>query len=149
MKPSRNEPMELIVAEPPMAYRVSPPIVIDCNMICAVLFQEAERAQAEARLAGRQLNAPSLLDYEVASVAQKKAQQGGAVLVGHALARYVALPIRLHAVGPRDVVALAQRYTLSAYDAAYLWLAATLKAPLATFDRKLGEAARRHLADLE
>ena len=27
---------------------------------------------------------------------------------------------------------------LSAYDAAYLWLAAELKAPLATFDRKLG-----------
>jgi predicted nucleic acid-binding protein len=32
------------------------------------------------------------------------------------------------------------------YDAAYLWLAAELGAPLATFDLDLGEAARRHLA---
>ncbi len=43
---------------------------------------------------------------------------------------------------------LATRYNLSAYDAAYLWLAAKLKAPLATFDAKLGEAARAHLASL-
>jgi len=45
--------------------------------------------------------------------------------------------------------ALAERYALSGYDAAYLWLAAALKAPLATFDRRLGEAARRHLATLD
>ena len=38
---------------------------------------------------------------------------------------------------------------LSAYDAAYLWLAAELKAPLATFDAKLGKAAQRHLGQLE
>ena len=44
------------------------------------------------------------------------------------------------------LVALAERYKLSAYDVAYLWLAAELKAPLATFDRSLGEAARTHLA---
>ena len=43
---------------------------------------------------------------------------------------------------------LAQRYNLSAYDAAYLWLAAELKAPLATFDLKLANAARAHLATL-
>ena len=40
-------------------------------------------------------------------------------------------------------------YGLSAYDAAYLWLAAQLKAPLATFNRKLGEAAQAHLGALE
>ena len=47
------------------------------------------------------------------------------------------------------VLAMARRYGLSAYDAAYLWLASQLKAPLATFDRKLGEAARQHLGALE
>ena len=42
--------------------------------------------------------------------------------------------------------ALAQRYGLSAYDAAYLWVAGSLKAPLATFDAKLAEAAQLYLA---
>jgi predicted nucleic acid-binding protein len=42
--------------------------------------------------------------------------------------------------------ALAMRYRLSAYDAAYLWLAGSLQAPLATFDAKLAGAARDYLA---
>ncbi|MDP3414253.1 MAG: type II toxin-antitoxin system VapC family toxin, partial [Polaromonas sp.] len=46
------------------------------------------------------------------------------------------------------VADLAMRYGLSAYDAAYLWLAADLKCPLATFDDKLAAAARTHLAGL-
>jgi len=46
------------------------------------------------------------------------------------------------------LVGLAGRYQLSAYDAACLWLAAELKAPLATFDRRLGDAARTHLETL-
>ena len=37
---------------------------------------------------------------------------------------------------------LALKYDLSAYDAAYLWLAAELGALLATFDERLGGAAR-------
>ena len=44
--------------------------------------------------------------------------------------------------------ALALRYKLTAYAAAYLWLAAELKAPLATFDEKLAVAAQAHLASL-
>jgi predicted nucleic acid-binding protein len=36
----------------------------------------------------------------------------------------------------------AARYELSASDAAYLWLAAELQAPLATFDQKLAAAAQ-------
>ena len=43
---------------------------------------------------------------------------------------------------------LALRYDLSGYDAAYLWLAAELKAPLATFDKKLA-AAHAHLSGLD
>lgn len=46
---------------------------------------------------------------------------------------------------PRRQYALAMRFRLSAYDAAYLWLPGALQAPLATFDAKL-EAARGYLA---
>ena len=42
--------------------------------------------------------------------------------------------------------ALALEYELTGYDAAYLWLAAELRAPLMTFDTRLGSAARRHLS---
>ena len=38
---------------------------------------------------------------------------------------------------------LARRHGLSAYDAAYLELAARLASPLATLDRRLADAARR------
>jgi predicted nucleic acid-binding protein len=146
---SASAPLPLYVAEPPSAYLLAPPLVADCNMLGALLFQEPEREEAEARIAGRELNAPTLLDYELANVALKKARQGGAELAADALARYAALPLRLHGVDVAAVVALAARYTLSAYDAAYLWLAAELKAPLATFDRRLGMAAQRHLSALE
>jgi predicted nucleic acid-binding protein len=42
-------------------------------------------------------------------------------------------------------VAIAQRYGLTAYDAAYLCVAERLAAPLATVDEKLATAARLHL----
>jgi predicted nucleic acid-binding protein len=41
---------------------------------------------------------------------------------------------------------LAIQHDLSAYDAAHLWLAAALGAPLATFDKRLGTAARALLS---
>ena len=141
--------MKLYVAEPPAAYRAGPPIVVDCSLLAAMLFQEPDSPAAERKVAGRSLHAPGLLDYEVASVAVKKSRAGRAEVAGNAMLRYARASIELHDVDPSALVALAQRYQLSAYDAAYLWLAAELKAPLATFDRRLGVAARQHLGALE
>jgi predicted nucleic acid-binding protein len=59
------------------------------------------------------------------------------------------LAIDLHRIHEEAVVALGQRYQLSACDAAYLWLAADLNCALATFDGKLAEAAKAHLANLD
>jgi predicted nucleic acid-binding protein len=132
----------LIVAEPPARYATRPPLVVDCSVVCAVLFQEAERDQAEARMSGCELHAPALLDYEVGNVALKKLRTCSRTDVEDGLSELSAATIVSHAVG------LAERYALTAYDAAYLWLAAELKAPLATFDRKLGEAARQYLSTL-
>lgn len=41
-----------------------------------------------------------------------------------------------------EILALARRYGLSIYDAAYLELAARLALPLATLDQNLARAAR-------
>jgi predicted nucleic acid-binding protein len=139
-----------MVAEPPATYLARPALVVDCSVLSAVLFEESMRDEALARLAGKTLHAPSLIEHEIASVAKKKLAQGWpGKSVQAALAGYESQALELHCTSVVAQVELAQRYKLSAYDAAYLWLAAELKAPLATFDAKLGKAAQRHLGALE
>jgi predicted nucleic acid-binding protein len=62
------------------------------------------------------------------------------------LVELAALPIRVDLETPNrgwDVIpALAERYRLTSYDAAYLELALRLDAPLATLDQNLARAAR-------
>jgi predicted nucleic acid-binding protein len=137
-------------AEPPAIYLARPALVVDCSVLSAVLFEESMRDEALARLAGRTLHAPSLIEHEIASVAMKKLAQGWPVeSVRAALADFESQALELHRTNVAAQVELAQRYKLSSYDAAYLWLAVELKAPLATFDAKLGRAAQRHLGALE
>ncbi len=140
----------LYIAEPPMRYQLRPPLVVDSSLMCALLFDEPERLEARARLAGRRLVAPQLLDHEIVNVAVKKQRRGmPTAVVEQALHDYLEQDLELVATTLLAQFSLAQRYALSAYDAAYLWLAAELKAPLATFDARLAEAAQRHLATLE
>lgn len=60
--------------------------------------------------------------------------------------RIRALPIRQDEEtslrGWQETTALAEKYSLTAYDAAYLELAIRLNVPLATLDQDLGRAAR-------
>jgi predicted nucleic acid-binding protein len=142
------EPRQLYVAEPPARYLVRLPVVIDCSVIAGLIFQEHWQAEAHARITDRSLHAPHLLDSEIAHVALKKYRGGATELAVAGLAEYSEMIILTHPVKAAESFALAMRYNLSAYDAAYLWLAAKLKAPLATFDARLGEAASLHLATL-
>jgi predicted nucleic acid-binding protein len=140
---------KLYVAEPPPTYQVRPPIVVDCSAICAILFDEPWRGEAISRIAARTLYAPHLLDHEVVSVALKKHRQTRArESIAGALEDYGQFQIELRDTDAAGQLELALRYKLSAYDAAYLWLAAELRAPLVTFDEKLATAARTHLASL-
>lgn len=137
----------LHVAEPPAAYLGRPPLVVDCSVLSAVLFEESTRDDALRILAGKTLHAPFLLGTELASVALKKKRAGmPESLIEEILADYAQQDIQLHHAAAPTQFALALRYGLSAYDASYLWVAGLLQAPLATFDRKLAEAARVHLA---
>ena len=138
----------LYLAEPPAHYLTRPPVVVDCSALAGLLFQETWRDVAAEKIHGRTLHAPFLLQTEIASVALKKHRKGFAELAADALAQYAEMDIYLHRVEPQQALTLALRYSLSAYDAAYLWLATELKAPLATFDEKLAAAAQTHLASL-
>ena len=145
---SRVSNQVLYIAEPPAQYLARPPVVVDGSALAGLLFHEEWEALAAEKIHGRTLHAPFLLQIEIASVALKKQRKGFSDIVTDAMAQYAELDINLYRVEPQDALALALRYQLSAYDAAYLWLAAELKAPLATFDEKLGRAAQLHLASL-
>ena len=142
-------PSPLYVAEPPAVYLVRPALVVDCSVVSAVLFDEAARDDALGLLRGKSLHAPHLLSHEIVSIALKKSKLGWTEeSLALALEDFALHDIDLHATNVQAQCQLALRYKLSAYDAAYLWLAAELKAPLVTFDAKLAAAAKTHLASL-
>ena len=138
----------LHVAEPPAQYLVRPPLVVDCSVIAGSVFSEPWQDKADAQIAGRELHAPYLLQYEITSVAVKKGRHGLAGLAADGLRHAAEMSIALHRIEESAVAALADRYRLTAYDAAYLWLADDLRCPLATFDGRLADAARAHFASL-
>ncbi|HSN79281.1 MAG TPA: type II toxin-antitoxin system VapC family toxin [Rhodoferax sp.] len=138
----------LFLAEPPQHYLARPPLVLDCSALAGLIFEEDWQAQALQKIEGRSLKAPYLLDIEITSVALKKHRRGGSDIALSGLARYASMDIELFEVSAIDVFELAKRYQLSAYDASYLWLAAELTCPLATFDEKLAIAAQAHLSTL-
>ncbi len=138
--------MQLYIAEPPIAYRVLPPLTVDCSVLAAALFREPDfEVPALEAMRRCRLHAPDLIRYEIANVAVKKSAVAGESAVRAALDGFDMLDLGLHRIDLKAGVELAQQYGLSAYDSAYLWLAGELKAPLATFDRRLAEAARRYL----
>lgn len=135
----------LIVAEVRGRYAPRPPLVVDCSVIAAVLFDEPNRDVAAETMAGKELFAPELLADELVSVAVRKSRSGLQDVVKQGLDDFAELELTRYRTDLRAQWRLALQYELSAYDAAYLWLAAELGAPLATFDERLGDAARRLL----
>ena len=136
-----KEDLELIVAEPAGVYSRRPPMVVDCSVLAAVLFDEPEREIAARSLAGRSLHAPNLIDHELVSVAVKKAKLGLLDVASQGLIDLKRLALSRRSIDPGEQLELARRHGLTAYDAAYLRLAIELGAPLATFDRMLGKVA--------
>lgn len=119
--------------------------VLDTSATAALLFGEPDADEVARRATGRDLVAPSLLRYELASVCLKKCARypdlREALL--DALRLYPRLEVREVQVPADGLVLLAEASGLTAYDTAYLWLARHLAAPVLTLDRRLREAARR------
>ena len=143
------EPHRLRVAEHRAAYSQRPPLVADASVLAAAVFEEQGHDEARALLHGRSLHAPHLLDFEIASVSLKKLTRDRMArdTVAAALSAYGRLAIERHSVDAEAMLAIAERYRLTTYDAAYLCVAERLGAPLATLDGKLAEAARAYLTN--
>ncbi len=115
--------------------------VIDASAVAAVLFDEPEAEPIAESVAGR-LIAPHLLRYELASVCTTKRIRHPA-RSDEIQSRYGLLDqldISYVESDWRDLPRLAQRWALSAYDAAYLQLALARNAPLVTLDARLAAA---------
>ena len=115
--------------------------VVDASAIAAVLFDEPEAAPIVASVAGK-LTAPTLLRYELASVCTTKLIRNPE-RAREIQARYQLLDQLAIGYTEPDwsgLPRLAQRWALSAYDAAYLQLALASKAALVTLDARLAAA---------
>ena len=95
------------------------------------------------RLADDQAVAPNLLVHEIRNILLSSERRGRIAPEDTiiALKRFEQTAIQLYSSSHRDVVEVARKYRLSAYDAVYLALALETNYPLATLDRKLIEAA--------
>lgn len=119
-------------------------VVVDASALAALLFGEPEAPSVSAALEGHALAAPTLLRYELASVYLKKVRRYSArrSALTNMLRAYPLLAIDEVQPAADDIVRLAADTDSTAYDAAYLWLAQLLGAPIVTLDRHLAEAAR-------
>ncbi|MHB8765552.1 MAG: type II toxin-antitoxin system VapC family toxin [Deferrisomatales bacterium] len=118
--------------------------VVDASALAAVLFAEPHAEEVRAILRLGPLSAPHLLGLEIASVGLRKLRahpaQREAVLASFTL--FQALELRYLELDHSEVLQLAARTALTAYDAAYLWLAASTDLALVTLDKDLAMAAR-------
>ena len=118
-------------------------VVVDASAVGAIAFGEPDGPTLVAHLQGETLLAPTLLDYEIASIAWKKARAHpeSAAQIQAALDAASRLRIDRVPVPAVDLLRVARETGLTVYDAAYLWLARTRDAELVTLDRKLADAA--------
>ena len=122
-------------------------VVVDASAFAAFIFQEPEGRAIATRLNGVSLSAPTLLKFELASVARKKMRaqpaRASRILVALATALEERWGIVWCEVDPTETVLVANATGLTTYDAAYLWLAGSLGADLVTLDARLATAVLR------
>jgi predicted nucleic acid-binding protein len=119
-------------------------VVVDASALAAFVFQEPRGDGVRRRLEGATVYAPALLRFELANTAWKKIKRQpvdtSKILAALALALDDRFGLIWQDVDVADVVLLAHATGTTAYDASYLWLAASLGADLVTLDDQLGNA---------
>jgi predicted nucleic acid-binding protein len=118
--------------------------VVDASAIAAVIFNEPRGADVAILLKSAKLHAPPLIDVEMASICLKKIRTAAYPrdVVLKMYAAYFRVVILKSEIEPLETIALAERHSLSSYDASYLWLSRHLQAELITLDKDLNTAAK-------
>lgn len=126
--------------------------VLDASVAAAWILPDEENAVADAilhRVAAEGAIAPDLIWHELRNIllmAARRERLPQEEIVPNLL-RLRRLPIEtvdVSASGDTALIKAASVYALTAYDAAYLALAADRILPLATADKALRRAARKH-----
>ena len=124
-------------------------MVLDNSVVCGWLLANQATPYSDSiaqRLQEERAVAPALLRLEYANVLRTACKRGRMDVkqAQEAITQLVALPIDIdpEPPNPAHVLALALRYDLSSYDAAYLDLALRRQLPVATQDTALADAAR-------
>jgi predicted nucleic acid-binding protein len=140
----------VFVAEPPARWAVRPKLVVDASLVAASVFGEIASVHADAQMRGRSLCAPTIIDYELANVALTKirGRRVSSDDAARVLAIYEELDIERFDVDLLSTVRIGETFALTAYDAAYLWVAGHLRVPIATLDARLAVAAKSYLSQL-
>lgn len=120
-----------------------PALVADASVLAAIAFGEPTAQRARTELRGTRLYEPSLLPYELASIARAKIRRdpGQRQPILRALVIILSIEMELIEVDQVAVIRLALSSGLTTYDATYLYLARSLGVPVVTFDRQLRAAA--------
>ena len=120
-------------------------IVVDASALFEVLDRGGDGGAIEARLFDKPgpICVPHLIDAEVASVLRKHVLSGriGIDRAHAALADFLDLALTRFPHIPLLPRAFALRDRMTAYDALYIALAESLRAPFITRDRRLANAA--------
>src|SRR5438552_13495736 len=96
--------------------------VLDASAVATIVFDEPDSARITSLLDGADLQAPTLLPYEIANIAWKKARRGSSNRAGivAGLQDALRMDISLTAPDPAAILELALETGLTAYDASYL-----------------------------
>ena len=118
--------------------------VVDASVFAAAYFRESREPEAQRLITGQDVVAPTLVNYEMASIARRKLAADPQMrrLVSNGLREFLQFNIQRLDVDYPQVVDLALLTGLSTYDASYLYLARQLNLPLITFDRQLATVSR-------
>lgn len=118
-------------------------IVIDTSALVAVILGEPERDALVAVTSGQTLIGPGSIPWEVgnAFTAMLKQRRIEVADAQRGLEIFDSIPVRYVDINMANVVALAARVNMYAYDAYFLDCAARYRAPLLTLERALRRAA--------
>lgn len=118
-------------------------IVLDASLVVELVASSTAVGRIRNRLGGETTHAPHHLDVEVLN-ALRGLERGDQLTPGRAqsaVALLDVLRVVRYPIAPLRARIWSLRKTLSAYDAAYVALAQTLRAPLLTLDARLARAS--------
>lgn len=125
------------------------PFVLDNSVVCGWLLENQATAYTNAvaeQLQNDRALVPALLHLEYSNVLRTACKRGRLIAqqAQQAIQQLKALPVDTdrEPPDPAQLLALALRHDLSAYDAVYLELALRRQLPIATAETALAEAAR-------